>query len=163
MQIRETDSGSTQNETEIRQNRSKAPWWFAGVMAAITAFAAAISGTSYVQVEELRENPQARPDAWTKTMADVAHEDLRNQIKARTTFNEARWIELQEDMRKIQDTHAGMLAIVQQIVSNCSEVKANDTSMQRQLDAQDRRIELINTRLYEHMGIKDAKHNGVGK
>lgn len=143
---------------EIKTSRSKAPWWFAGIMAAITAFAAALSGTSYVQVEELKTDPGARADAWTKTMADTAHANLSKSISSTTRFNEARWTELQEDMRSIQDAHAGMLAIIQTIVSNCAEVKANDMSMQRQLDVMQRRTEALSSRLYSHLGLTANGH-----
>jgi len=155
MRIRETDQNGEEEREEIRQERDRKPLWIQASIAAALAVASALGG---YQVTQLSTDPSARPDPFTGTEARQMREDFESKIRQKSEFNAARWQEIAAHMETQYKTMERLSETVRQMLARCAEVQANDNSMQRQIEANARRLEKVEGMLFTHLGLTKNGH-----
>ena len=160
MNIRETDDDSREERQEIRRQRSNRDRWINAILGALALIATALGGTTYVQMSDVKTDPSARADSFTRSDGQRLRTDFEHQIAEKTAFNNARWDEIAKHLETQYSIMEALRSSVEQLVSKCAQGQARDDSMQAQISGlreevrDDRRI------LYQHIGLQNGHQNG---
>ena len=156
MKIRHTDEAGEEMVEQIKDERDRKPVWIQAAVAAALAVASALGG---YQVTQLSTDPSARPDPFTGTEARALRENLEARIHQKTEFNKARWDEIAAHLETQHKTMERLSETVRQMLARCAEVQANDNSMQRQIELNQKRLDRVEMMVFNHLGLERNGHS----